>query len=154
MSPSKILFFLCLSFVAGIFLESITKIPQIFILGFLLLAILLVCFALYIKCPAGHFICKRDLLILLGFYLLVFALGILRVQSSEFNIENDKLSELNGKGQIVLTGVISNEPDVRDTSQKIKVKVSDSIVLVTTNRYPEYQYLDEGLSPQNPNVFH
>jgi competence protein ComEC len=73
----------------------------------------------------------------------VFVLGILRAQISEFNIENDKLSELNGKGQIVLTGVISNEPDVRDTSQKIKVKVSDSIVLVTTNRYPEYQYLDE-----------
>ena len=35
MSPSKILFFLCLSFVAGIFLESVIKIPQIFIWGFL-----------------------------------------------------------------------------------------------------------------------
>jgi competence protein ComEC len=70
-------------------------------------------------------------------------LGILRVQISEFDIANDKLSKFNDKGQFAMTGIISDEPDVRDTNQKLKVKVGNSTVLVTTNRYPEYRYLDK-----------
>ena len=73
----------------------------------------------------------------IGFCLIFLVLGILRFQISEFNIANDKLSKFNGKGQVVLTGIISDEPDVRDTSQKIEVKVADSIILVTTKRYPD-----------------
>ena len=134
MSPSKILFFLCVSFVAGIFLESVIKIPQIFICGIFNFGN---CF--YIFC---HFL-SRKISFVIGFCLLFLVMGILRVQISEFNIANDKLSKFNGKGQIVLTGIISDEPDVRDTSQKIKVKVGDSTILVTTNRYPEYKYLDK-----------
>lgn len=70
-------------------------------------------------------------------------MGILRVQITEFNILNDKLSRLNGKGQVVLIGVINDEPDVRDTSQKLNVKIGNSEVLVTTDKYPEYNYLDK-----------
>jgi len=134
MSPSKILFFLCLSFVAGIFLESVIKIPQVFLWDFLSVIFLAIIIFLLIK---------KDILTIAGFCLLFLVIGILRVQISEFNIANDKLSKFNGKGQIVLTGMVSDEPDVRDTSQKIKVKVSDSVILVTTKRYPEYQYLDK-----------
>ena len=65
------------------------------------------------------------------------------MQISEFNIANDKLSKLNGKGEVVLTGVILHEPDVRDASQRLKVKVGGSIILATTRRYPEYNYLDK-----------
>jgi len=75
------------------------------------------------------------------------------MQISEFNILNNKLSKLNDTGEITLMGIISSEPDVRDTFQKLKVKISaeggsayggkDSTVLVTTQRYPEYKYLDE-----------
>src|SRR3989339_1401449 len=65
------------------------------------------------------------------------------MQISEFNIENNKLSKFNGKDPVVLSGAIIDEPDVRDTSQRIKVKISDSVVLVTTSRYPEYKYLDQ-----------
>ncbi|MCX6721160.1 MAG: ComEC/Rec2 family competence protein [Candidatus Staskawiczbacteria bacterium] len=132
MSPSKILFFLCISFVLGIFLESVYKIPQIFIWGFLLIGVLLIFIFLFFK---------KDVLIIAGFCLLFLIVGILRFQISEFNIANDKLSKLNGKGEVVLTGLISDEPDVRDTSQKLDVKVGDSIILVTTQRYPEYKYL-------------
>jgi hypothetical protein len=132
MSSSKILFLLCLSFIAGIFFESVIKIPQIFIWGFLFLAIVLILFSLL-----------RKNLIVFGFCILFLAMGILRVQISEFNVANDKLSQFNGKGQIVLTGVVADDPDVRDTYQKFKVKVGDSTVLVTTKRYPEYKYLDK-----------
>lgn len=134
MTPSKILFFLCVSFVAGIFLELIIKIPQIFIWAFLFADLLAIVVFLLIK---------KDILIIAGFCFLFLIMAILRVQISEFNIANDKLSKLNDKGQVVLTGIISDEPDVRDASQKIKVKVADSIILATTNIYPEYKYLDK-----------
>jgi len=133
MSQSKILFSLCLSFVAGIFLESIIKIPPFFLWGFLFLGIILI---------FTSFLTKK-LNVIVGFSILFLAIGILWVQISEFNIANDKLSKFNGKGKIIVTGIIFDEPDVRDTSQKIKVKVSDSLVLVTTKRYPEYEYLDK-----------
>jgi len=132
MSPSKKLFFLSLSFVAGILLQSIIKIPQVFIWGFLFVSILLT-FASLIARPNLSF---------LGFCLLFATLGILRMQISEFNIQNDRLSKFNGKGAVVLTGVISDEPDVRDTYQMINVKVAGSTILVTTDKYPEYKYLD------------
>ncbi|MCX6723120.1 MAG: ComEC/Rec2 family competence protein [Candidatus Staskawiczbacteria bacterium] len=154
MSPSKILSFLCISLIIGIFLESIIKIPQIFVCGFLLLAVLAIFFAVI----ARHEVTKQsreyrlprrlrtprnDELTIAGFCILFLVIGILLVQISEFNIANDKLSKLNGRGQVVLTGVINDEPDVRDTSQMLNVKVSDSTVLVTTKRYPEFKYLDK-----------
>ncbi|MDP1994495.1 MAG: ComEC/Rec2 family competence protein, partial [Ignavibacteria bacterium] len=88
------------------------------------------------------FLTKR-ISFIFGFCILFLVVSVLRVQITEFNIVNDKLSKFNGKGQIILTGTISDEPDVRDTSQNIKVKVSGSTVLVTTKRYPEYKYLDK-----------
>jgi len=132
MSPSKILFFLCVSFIFGIFIESIIIISQLFVCGVFVLGIILIFCSLLTK----------RLGFVLGFCILFLVLGILRVQISEFNIANDKLSKLNGKGQVVLTGIISDGPDVRETSQKIKVEVGGSTILVTTSKYPEYKYLD------------
>ena len=148
MSPSKILFFLGLSLIAGIFLESIVKIPQIFVWGFLFLGVVITLGSqTFSTAPrsliGGPVASKKFTASLFGFCLLVFAIGILRVQISEFDILNDKLSKLNGKGQVSLTGIVYDGADVRDTSQKIKVKVENSIVLVTTKIYPEYNYLDK-----------
>ncbi len=141
MSASKILFFLCLSFIAGIFLESIIKIPQIFVCGIFVVTVLII-FVSTIRL----FLCSQEhwnRLLVFGFCLISLALGILRVQITEFNIANDKLSQFNGKGKVVFTGVILSEPDLRDTYQKLKVRVADSTVLITTKRYPEYKYLDK-----------
>ena len=94
-----------------------------------------------------------------GFCFLFLAIGILRHQVSDFNILNDKLSRFNDKGEVVLIGKVIAEPDIRDTFQKLKIKTEKIInkenlesdfslnikgaVLVITNRYPEYEYLDE-----------
>ena len=107
MTPSKVLFFLCISFVLGIFFESIIKIPQIFIWGFLFLDFLAIVVFLFLK---------KDILLIAGFCFLFLILGILRMQISEFNIASDKLAKLNGKGQVVLTGTVFDEPDLRDVS--------------------------------------
>ena len=75
--------------------------------------------------------------------MLFLVLGITRVQISEFSIENNKLAKLNdAPNKITLIGQIIAEPDARDTSQKLKVKIGESIILVTAQRYPEYYYLD------------
>jgi competence protein ComEC len=126
MSPSRILFYFCLSFILGIFLESILDSPQIILWGVLFLPII--------------FIASRKADIL-GFCILFFAIGILRVQITEFNIENNELRKLNGTN-VIFQGVIINEPDVRDTYQKLKVKIKDSIVLINADLYQKYEYLD------------
>ena len=132
MTPSKTLFYFCLSFIIGIFLQSILKIPQIFVCGFLFLGIVLIFIS----------VLKPEINFAFGFCILFFVIGILRIQISEFNVANDKISKFNGFGEIILTGTILSEPDIRDTFQKLKVRIDDSTVLVTTNKYPEYKYLD------------
>jgi competence protein ComEC len=154
MTSSKILFFLCIAFVLGIFLESVIKIPQIFLWAFLFAAILII----FISLALPSFPRKRESrlsaltepgspirsgMTVTGFCFLFLILGILRVQITEFNIVNDALSKFNGKGSVTLTGVIINEPDVRDKAQLLKVKVENSTILVTTGKYPEYKYLDK-----------
>src|SRR3989344_2579302 len=99
MTSSKILFYLSISFIIGIFISSIVKIPQIFLWGFLFLG----------------------LLVIITFLFLL--LGAVRLQISEFNVENNELRKFNDKGQITLTGKIFREPDIRDNSQKLKVKI-------------------------------
>jgi hypothetical protein len=126
MSPSKILFYFCISFILGIFLESILNSPQIILWGVLFLATI--------------FIASRKAAIL-GFCILLFVIGILRVQIAEFDMENNELRKLNGTN-VVLQGVISNEPDVRDNYQKLKVKIGDNIVLINADLYQKYEYLD------------
>lgn len=135
MSASKILFFLCISFVCGIFLQLVLKIPQGFVWGILVFGIVTIFGSLFIK---------QNFLSVTGFCLLFLALGVLRAQIGEFNIFNDKLSKLNDKQEkIVLEGVVAGAPAFSNNSQKIKVGSAGSVVLVTTNRYPEYNYLDK-----------
>jgi len=138
MTPSKVLFFICLSFIVGIFLSALGgpalagEIIQRSALGIFVSGIILIILSIFYK----------KISFITGFCLLFLVLGILRVQISEFSIANDKLSKLNGEGQITLTGIISAEPDLRDTSQMLKLKVADSTILITAKRYPEYNYLD------------
>ncbi len=135
MTSSKILFLIGISFIGGVFLSSIFAIPQIIIWAFLLIGILLIIFSFY-----------KKIFIILGFCLLIFCLGILRYQISIFNIENNDLIQLNDKqDEITLNGTVVKEPDNRDKVQRLKVKVDNfgGLVLITKNRYPEYNYLDK-----------
>jgi competence protein ComEC len=159
MTSSKILFYLSISFITGIFISSIVKIPHIFLWGFLFLGVSIIIFAeissfFYFGLAVGLAGVKKTAYLCLGFCLLFLVLGILRMQISEFNITNNKLNKFNGTGEITMAGEIFKEPDVRDNSQKLKVRVSnvtsnvtpnvtEGIVLITTSRYPEYNYLDK-----------
>ncbi|OGZ63153.1 MAG: hypothetical protein A3C58_01780 [Candidatus Staskawiczbacteria bacterium RIFCSPHIGHO2_02_FULL_34_10] len=166
MTPSKALFCLCIFFIIGIFISSIIRIPQIYIWGILFLGVLIMIILFVIPDNRRPSIMGKhqNNIFIFYFCILFLILGIMRVQISEFNILNDKLSQLNDAPEkVTLTGQIIAEPDIRDTLSKIKIrteslKIEDayhksdgrqiygmrpgSIILVTLQRYPEYQYLD------------
>ena len=142
-TPSKTLFWFCIAFIVGIGLYSLIKIPQIYIWGILFTAILMImAHFLITQVRDGH----NRYLVVLGFCVLFVVLGIARLQISEFNAENDKLIKFNNNPEkIILTGKIINEPDIRSSYQKLKLKIKnmESVVLVTVGSYPKYSYLDE-----------
>ncbi len=135
MTPSTSLFYCTISFIIGIAFEFLVAIPQAITWGILLLAAVGI---------VASFFTKKQVAVM-GFCMLFFIIGSSRLQVAEFAIAHDKVSQLNDSpDKITLQGQIIDEPDVRDTSQKLKVRISntESIILVTVNRYPEYRYLD------------
>jgi len=102
-----------------------------------------------------------------GFCILFLTLGIWRHQEAETQISKSKLQIYNDKNELItLIGVVSDEPDIWDKSVKLKVTPKEFFqnstgqesekleidgepinasgnILITTRRYPEYQYGDK-----------
>lgn len=157
MTKSKVVLYFCLAFVGGVFLESLAIIPQLVMLGILILGILLI----------SVFWRSRKLAVA-GFCVLFLILGIWRQQTAELAIADNQLRRFNDLNQdIALIGVVSDEPDIRDTSIKLTIKTEKfqwngnvyrsaegsptgissksygARVLATARRYPEYRYGDK-----------
>ncbi len=140
MTVSKIFLYFCLFFIGGIFLNSVIHIPQLLMLVFLILGIILISIP-----PSLHFR-KRAGFVIIGFCLLFLVAGIWRYQIAELGVVNNELRKLNDLGkEITLIGLVAAEPDIREKSVKLTVKPENinGKVLVTINRYPEYQYGDK-----------
>lgn len=136
MTPSKTLFYLCLSFIVGITLQSFIPLPRAFAWGFLIAGFLIVIIFL----PT-----RKNNLPVFGFCFLFLAFGIIIFQITELAIENDPLRQLNDTPEkITLKGYVADAPDKREKYQKLKIKIdgTNSILLVTTELYSEYQYLN------------
>jgi len=88
---------------------------------------------------------SRSKIIFFGFCLICFLLAIWRYQVIELRIKNNELRKYNDLEQeIVLTGIVVKEPDVRETNTKLTIETLVSTkLLATVNRYPEYKYGDE-----------
>jgi len=140
MTVSKIFLYFCLFFIGGIFLNLVIHIPQLLMLFFLILGIILISIP-----PSLHFR-KRAGFVIIGFCLLFLVAGIWRYQIAELGVVNNELRKLNDLGEeIILIGLVAAEPDIREKSIKLTVKPENinGKVLVTINRYPEYQYGDK-----------
>jgi len=139
MTASKIFLYFCLSFVGGIFLNSIIPISQVLMLGFLILGILLI-----------SVLWKYKKLAVFGFCVLFLVLGIWQHQKALLKIENSPIRNFIGR-EISLIGIIEKEPDIKEKSIKLQIKIEkiDDLeikfgrVLVTASRYPEYEYGDK-----------
>lgn len=148
MTASKIFLYLCLSFIGGIFINSIVFISQLSLLSFLILGILL------ISIPPFS---KRAGFVVVGFCFIFLVAGIWRHQIALSKIDNSPIKNFIGK-DIILIGLVNKEPDIREKSTKLTIRIEKikqinmpearpladfGRVLVTTWRYPEYQYGDK-----------
>jgi competence protein ComEC len=133
MTVSRIFLYFCLAFVAGVFFDSLVKIPQIFLLGATIFGLILI-----------SVFWRYKNLAIASFCLLFLILGIWRHQDAKAEITNSELRKLNDSGEnITLEGVVSQEPSLKEKSIKLVIKNEQGKVLITASRYPEYQYGDK-----------
>jgi len=134
MTPSKIFFCFCLLFIIGIFISSFFTPPLYIIWAGLIFGLILI-----------SVFWKYKNLVVFGFCILFFILGIWQYQQYELKITNSELKNYNDLEQeITLIGTVSTEPDIRDTNTKLTIKVKEmGKVLITVSRYPEYNYGDK-----------
>jgi len=141
MQKGRVFLFFCLSFVGGIFLSSFIYIPQEILWGFFILGLILV---------VSLFRDKR--FVILGICVVLFVVGAYRHQ--QVLEKTSEISRYNDAGEVTLKGIVSREPDVRVKSTQLAIESKYVIidrekreisghVLVTTQRYPEYNYGDE-----------
>ena len=133
MASSKILFYFCFSFIGGIFLSSFFNFSPIYFLILLIFGILLI-----------SVFWQHKQLVVIGFCILFLILGIWRHQTYLLKRENSPIKNLIGK-EITLIGLISDEPETKEKVSKFTIKIEDGplSILVTTRKYPEYQYGDK-----------
>ncbi|MFQ6050039.1 MAG: ComEC/Rec2 family competence protein, partial [Candidatus Paceibacterales bacterium] len=148
---SKILLYFCLSFILGIFLNSVMPISQILLLGVFTPHIIL-CGGLILGILLISVFWRYKRLVVIGFCILLLVAGIWRHQAALLRILNNELRSLNNREEkIELIGVIVAEPDIREKSTKLTIEVEEiktengspeieGRVLVTAWKYPQYQY--------------
>ncbi|EKD49251.1 MAG: hypothetical protein ACD_63C00208G0001 [uncultured bacterium] len=139
MSKSKIFFFLCLSFIAGIGFASF-YVSKTFILLFLLvLGTILVCV-----------FWERKKIVVFGFCIVVFVLGIFRFGLVGSSLDDLHVSKLNDSGLVTIIGRVVSYPDVRVDKVNMEIEVEEvngdknihGKILVYTPLYPRFDYAD------------
>ncbi|MDD5341589.1 MAG: ComEC/Rec2 family competence protein [Patescibacteria group bacterium] len=158
MTKSKIFLYSCLFFILGIFIGSVFQIDAYYYGVILLVSIVFFSLGL-----------KNKVFLVFGLFGLILVLGIWRYQVSLPLTRADKIYFYNGQ-KVEFQGLVFQEPDVRQSSVKLKIKVDSVLqnggweklsgdVLVTTYLYPEYEYGDylnvqcELQKPENINGF-
>ncbi len=77
--------------------------------------------------------------VLLGLCLLGILLGLWRIGSIERQFVEDSL-QASVNEDVLLTGIIVREPDTRDTSRFLTIRVADTLLRVRVPLYPPFQY--------------
>ncbi|MEK7103484.1 MAG: ComEC/Rec2 family competence protein [Patescibacteria group bacterium] len=94
---------------------------------------------------------RKTIALMIGCCVLFFGAGIMRGEGGSPNMHSLDIGMLNDKGVKEWEGVIVKEPDVRETKQKITVRVDhhqegvenyDGLMLVEAGVYPWFSYGD------------
>lgn len=133
-------------FIFGIMLGSFGVVGLIYFFTFVSLSLLIYFYKFFIE--KEH----RGVLFFASIFLLGLAFGILRINFSDINksstlekFENEKVS---------FSGVVVEEPDVRETNTRLMVLLSDANlgtstvplsekIIISVNLYPEFYYGDK-----------
>ena len=136
MTRSQFFLYLCLSFLAGIFINSIFLLPQALLLGILISGVFL---------ASVFWNCKK--VVAIGFCLMFLVFGIWRYQTISSNIPQVQEREIS------FVAIVVKDPDIRETFTRLTVTEVPAIeagpqsvqgkILITTWRYPEYHYGDK-----------
>ncbi|OGZ34483.1 MAG: hypothetical protein A2Y98_03060 [Candidatus Portnoybacteria bacterium RBG_19FT_COMBO_36_7] len=140
MTKSKIFLYLCLSFIIGVFIESLVRIPLVVLWGFFVLGLI----------GAAVFWLKNRKIVAAAFCLIFLALGVWRVLASQ---SAGTLAQLNGQGRLSIIGKVAEPSDRRQFSQKLKIEAQSAVfhfgqaevsgfLLVQTDLYPQFSYGD------------
>lgn len=144
MEKSKIFFYFCLSFLAGVFVDSFFSAPRFFIYVLLFFSLILLIASFKYK-KAAFF----------GFCFLFLIFGVVRHQQAFSEINNSILKNFNDKNKAVtLTAIVVESPVWYGESAKLTVLVeglqvsgehikTSEKILLTVSRYPEYHYGDK-----------
>ncbi|MES2315651.1 MAG: ComEC/Rec2 family competence protein [Patescibacteria group bacterium] len=122
----RILYSSCFGFTLGILLRSF-----IFVNFYLTLFILAISF---ISILFSHFT-KLKWGVIAGVFILMFALGVLR-----FHIADKPAPDM---VSVNMSGIIVDEPDIRENSQMLTVETNNTKILITTGFDQEFKYGDE-----------
>jgi competence protein ComEC len=131
MTPSKILFYFCLSFIGGIFFSSFFKVSFSLLISILIFAVFLI-----------SVFPKSQNLLVFGFCILFFVFGIFRYQSYFSKIQNQEIKNFIGT-EISIFGIIDEQPRVGEKIITFPVKTEKGKILVKARRYPEFEYGEE-----------
>jgi len=151
MTKSKIFLYLCLSFISGIFLDSLIKIPQLFWLGILISGLILISVwwprTLY---EQKTFARENDpqkvrgkkrnkKAVILGFCLIVLVGGVFR-----HNYSNIMARPAENNKEIIFKGIVIKEPEIRSDKINLTIKNKEiGKILIAAELYPQYEYGDE-----------
>ncbi|MCX6813948.1 MAG: ComEC/Rec2 family competence protein [Candidatus Azambacteria bacterium] len=138
MAKSKIFLLLLISFVGGVFLCSVIKIPPGYPGGILIFAFLVLISAVFKK-DSPDFKNK----IIFGICILIFAFGVWRSFEVFSYRGQPAIKNFDASEKIIFSGKIIEEPDRRSNfSQYVLESEVLGRVLIKTNLYPEYFYGD------------
>ncbi|NCO61983.1 ComEC family competence protein, partial [Candidatus Kaiserbacteria bacterium] len=126
-----------LCFASGIFVRSFFEIGLPIVLWLMILALGVM--VVWRKKSEALF---APYLVVLCFGFIFLALGILRLELTTLLSLPSMLEAKIGK-IVELTCIVIREPDVRERSQHLTVKVANETILVTTDRYATVSYGDE-----------
>lgn len=141
MHKSQVLLFFCIAFILGVAIRSF------FVIDFFYFYFLSIIILFTLLLARNN---KKLFTIFIGYFFLL--LGLWRYESTLVRLNNDFISFYNGES-VVISGMISWEPDIRINHTKYNVDVlsmkkgkSDfpvrGKILLTTRLYPQYKYGD------------
>lgn len=124
MSPSKLIFYLCLSFLAGV---SFTFFPyKALILIFFFISISVLSFLFVFQ--------RRGLPLLLCLFAFLFGIFWTEKFESEISPQPEDIHFLNGKGEILFEGIILEEP--KETFKNVKIVIGSQYIFQNHKKIP------------------
>ncbi len=130
---NRLLYVIVIGFAVGIFIRSYIVVPN-YILIILSVASVVV-FLL------ATFLGKQKQGILVALYIIALLLGSVRYELS-LEKESEVIEGSVGE-KVTLNGIIIDDPENRESTQKFTISSDDTHIRVSTDRYPEFSYGDE-----------